>query len=148
MLTPGQYTHHPRSPTSSLRCSEWWMRCPCPCGCRAHARERPPSWCGALADRGRAVAAPAPKVEVYPTRCGDVTQVVIPPTIYETVQALAYHHLGDLYTEDHRIKGERALKEPARKGIPGLWAWLACHSAVLAPLLRVSPPRWQTTPKD
>ena len=63
------------------------------------------------------------------------------------------HHLGDLYTTDRRIKGERALKEwaPARKGIPGLKAWLARHSAVLAPLLRVPPPppaRWRAAPKD
>ena len=66
------------------------------------------------------------------------------------MQALGYHHLGDLYTEDHPIKGERALKEraPARKGIPGLRAWLARHSAALAPLLRVPPPRWQAAPKD
>ena len=93
------------------------------------------------------MAAPAPQVEVYPTQYGDVTQVVIPPTVYETVQALGYHHLGDLYTEDRRIKGERALKEraPARKGIPGLKAWLARHSAVLAPLLWVPPPRWHNT---
>ena len=99
---------------------------------------------------GGAMAAPAPQVEVYPTQYGDVTQVVIPPTVYETVHALGYHHLGDLYTADRRIKGERALKEraPARKGIPGLRAWLARHSAVLAPLLRVPPPRWQAAPKD
>ena len=87
--------------------------------------------------------APAPQVDVYPTQYGDVVQVVIPPTVYETVQALGYHHLGDLYTEDHRVKGERTLKEraPARKGIPGLQAWLARHGAVLAPLWQVPPPR-------
>ena len=58
--------------------------------------------------------------------------------------------MGDLYTEDHRIKGERALKEraPAHKGIASLRAWLARHSAILAPLLRVPPPRWQAAPKD
>ena len=96
------------------------------------------------------MAAPAPQVEVYPTQYGVVTQVVIPPTVYETVQVVGYHHLGDLYMEDRRIKGERALKEraPARKGIPGLRVWLARHSAVLAPLLRVPPPRWQAAPKD
>ena len=96
------------------------------------------------------MAAPAPRVEVYPTQYGDVTHVVIPPTVYETVQALGYQHLVDLYAADRRIKGERALKEraPARKGIPGLKAWLARHSAVLAPLLRVPPPRWQAMPKD
>ena len=81
---------------------------------------------------------------MYPTQYTDVAQVIIPPTVYETVQALGYHHLGDPYTADHRIKGERTLKEraPARKGMPGLRAWLARHSAVLAPLLRVPPPRW------
>ena len=48
------------------------------------------------------------------------------------------------------MKGERALeeREPARKGIPGLRAWLPRHGAVLAPLLRVPPPRWQAAPKD
>ena len=63
---------------------------------------------------------------------------------------MPYHHLGDLYTADHGIKGERALKErvPARKGIPGLRAWLTRRSTVLAPLLRVPPPRWQAAPKD
>ena len=57
-------------------------------------------------------------------------QVVIPPTVYETVQALGYHHLSDLCMEDRRIKWERALKEraPARKGIPGLRVWLARHT--------------------
>ena len=34
-----------------------------------------------------------------------------PPKVYETVQALGYHHLGDLYTPDHQILWERALKE-------------------------------------
>ena len=97
-----------------------------------------------------AAAAPAPQVEKYPTQYGDVVQVVIPSTVYETVHALGYHHLGDLYTEDHRVKGEKTLKERAlaRKGIPGLLAWLARHGAVLAPLLRVPPPQWQTAPKD
>ena len=95
------------------------------------------------------MAAPAPQVEVYPTQYGDVTQVVVPPSVYETVQALGYHHLGGLYTADRRIKGERTLKEraPARKGIPGLRVWLARHNAVL-PVLRVPPPRWQAALKD
>ena len=94
------------------------------------------------------MAAPAPQVEVYNTRYGDVTQVIVPPTIYETVQALGYHHLGDLYTADYQVIGERALKEraPTRKGIPGLRAWLACHNAVLVPLLRAPTPRWQAAP--
>ena len=79
-----------------------------------------------------------PRVQVHPTRYGDVTQVVVPPKVYETTQALGYHHLGDLYTPDHQIVGERALKEraPTRKGIPGLRVWLARRSAVLVPLLR------------
>ena len=74
--------------------------------------------------RAGAMAAPAPRVEVYHTQYGDATQVVAPPTIYETVQALGYHHLGDLYAADHRVAGERALKEraPTSKGIPGLRA--------------------------
>ena len=64
-----------------------------------------------------APAAPAPPVEVYPTKYGDITQVVVPPKVYETIQALGYHHLGDLYTLGHRVIGEWALKEraPTRK---------------------------------
>ena len=38
--------------------------------------------------RAGPVVAPAPQVEVYPTQYGDVTQVVVPPTVYETVQAV------------------------------------------------------------
>ena len=97
-----------------------------------------------------AAAAPAPQVEVYPTPYGDVVQVVVPPTVYETVQALGYHHLGDLYTGDHQVLPERALKgrAPARKGIAGLRTWLTRHAAVLAPLLRGPPPRRQPAPKD
>ena len=100
--------------------------------------------------RAGAMAAPTPQVEVYPSQYGGVTQVVVPPSIYETVQALGYHHLGDLYTADHLIVGERAVKERAltRKGIPGLRAWLTPHSAVLVPLLRAPTPRWQAAPKD
>ena len=84
------------------------------------------------------MAAPAPRVEVYNTRYGDVTQVIVPPTIYETVQALGYHHPGDLYTANDQVVRERALKEraPTRKGIPRLRAWLARHNAILVPLLR------------
>ena len=120
------------------------MMYPCPCGCRTRARGRPPSWCGALADyeRGQWRPPPPPQVEVYLTQYGDVTQVVVPMTVYETVQALGYHHLSDLYTANRRIKGEQTLKEraPARKSIPGLGAWLARHSAVSAPPLRVPQP--------
>ena len=70
--------------------------------------------------------------------------------MYETVQALGYYRLGDLYTENHQVLPERALKRraPARKGIPGLRAWLARHAAVLVPLLREPTPRWQAAPKD
>ena len=80
---------------------------------------------------------------MYPTPYGNVVQVVVPPVIYETVHALGYHHLGDLYTADHRVQRERTLKEraPARKGIPGLRAWLARHAAVLVPLLQEPPPK-------
>ena len=76
--------------------------------------------------------------------------MIIPPTIHKTLQALGYHHLGDLYTEDHRVKRERTPKQraPTRKGIPGLRVWLTRHDAVLAPLLGVPPPRWQPAPKD
>ena len=151
MLTLGQYTHHPRCPhlIATLQrvvdevSMSMWMPCPCSGTTPILVRGPGGSWVGAA-------AAPAPQLEVYPTRYGNVVQVVIPTTVYETVQALGYHHLRDLYKEDHRIKGERILKEraPACKGIPGLRAWLARHSAVLAPLLRVPPPRWQTAPKD
>ena len=140
-----------RCPTLSVRCSGWWMRCPCRCGCRADARELPPLWCGAPAGRERGQwRPPAPRVEVYNTLYGDITQVVVPPTIYEMVHTLGYHRLGDLYTADYRVVGERALKEraPAGKGIPGLRAWLARHIAVLTPLLRAPTPQWQAAPKD
>ena len=89
-------------------------------------------------------------MEVYHTQYSDITQVVVPPTIYETVQALGYHHLGDMYTADCQVAKERALKErgPTHKGIPGLRAWLARHNAVLVPLLRAPTPQWQAAPKD
>ena len=76
--------------------------------------------------------------------------MIVPSTIYEAVQAQGYHQLGDLYTANHQVVGERALKEkaPTRKGIPGLRAWLACHNAVLVPLLRAPMPRWRAAPKD
>ena len=48
------------APTSSVRCSGWWMRYPCPCGCRTRARGRPPYWCGALADQERGQWRPPP----------------------------------------------------------------------------------------
>ena len=97
-----------------------------------------------------APSAPAPQVEVYPTQYGDITQVVTCPKVYEMIQALGYRHLGDLYTLDNQIVEERALKEraPTRKGILGLRAWLARHSAVLVPLLRAPMPRWQAAPKE
>ena len=76
--------------------------------------------------------------------------MVVPPVIYETVHALGYHHLGDLYTAYHRVLRERTLKEraPARKGIAGLRAWLARHAAVMVPLLREPPLQGQAAPKD
>ena len=77
-------------------------------------------------------------------------QVVIRPTIWDTVQALGYHHLGDRYTEHRRVKEERTLNEraPARKAIPGLQAWLARQGAVVAPLMRVPPPQRHSAPQD
>ena len=83
-------------------------------------RNAPHPGTGPRGPRAGAAAAPVPQVEVYPTQYGDVVQVIIPPTIYETVQALGYHHLGDLYTEVHCVKRERAAKEraPTRKGNP------------------------------
>ena len=151
MLTPEQYTRHPWCPhlISTLHRVvdevSLPMSMPGPCSGTTCILVRGPG-----GPRAGAMGAPAPRVEVYPTQYGDVTQLVIPPTVYETVQALGYHHLGDLYTADRRIKGERTLKErvPARKGIPGLRAWLARYSAVLVLLLRVPSLRWQAAPKD
>ena len=82
--------------------------------------------------------------------CMALSRRCSPLTVYETVQALGYHHLGDLYTENHQVLLERALKRrvPARKGIPELRAWLARHAAVLVPLLREPTPRWQAATKD
>ena len=151
VLTPGQYTHHPKCPhlIATLQkvvdevAMPMWM--PGPCSGTTPILVRGPG-----GPRARAVAAPAPRVEVYPTPYGDVVQVIIPPVIYDTVQALGYHHLGDLYMENHHVLRECALKErtPARKGIPGLRAWLARHAAVLVSLLREPPPRLQAAPKD
>ena len=150
VLTPGQYTNQPSCPhlIATLQrvvdemSMPMWMPSPCLGMTLILVR-------GPRGSRVGAAAAPAPKVEVCPTQYGDVVQVVILPTVYKMVRALGYHHLGHLYTKDHRVKGERSLKEraPARKGIPGLWGWLTRHGAVLAPLLRVPPPRWQTMPK-
>ena len=151
VLTPGQYTHHPKCPhlIATLQkvvdgvAMPMWM--PGPCSGTTPILIRGPG-----GPRAAAAAAPAPQVEVYPTPYGDVVQVVVPPVLYETVHALGYHHLGDLYTADHRVQRERTLKErgPARKGIPGLRAWLARHAAVVVPLLQGPPPRWQAAPKD
>ena len=151
VLTPGQYTNHPKCPhlIATLQkvvdevAMPMWMPGPCS-GTTPILIRGPPG------PRAGAAAAPAPQVEVYPTPYGNVVQVVVPPVIYETVHALGYHHLGDLYTADHRVQRERTLKEraPARKGIPGLQAWLARHAAVLVPLLQEPPPRWQAAPKD
>ena len=151
VLTPGQYTHHPKCPhlIATLQrvvdevAMPMWM--PGQCSGTTPILVRGPG-----GPRSAAAAAPAPRVEVYTTLYGAVAQVVVPPTVYETVQALGYHHLGDLYTENHQVLPERALKRraPARKGIPGLRAWLARHAAVLVPLLREPTPRWQAAPKD
>ena len=73
--------------------------------------------------------------------------MIVPLTMYETVQALGYHHLGHPYTTYHRVVGERALKERAltRKASPGLR--LAHHSAFMLPLLRAPTRRRQAAPK-
>ena len=152
VLTPGQYTHHPKCPhlIATLQrvldevALPMWM--PGHCSGTTPILVRGPGGPRAAA----AAAAPAAQVEVYPTPYGAVEQVVVPPTVYETVQALCYHHLGDLYTEDHGVLPERTLKgrAPARKGIPGLRAWLARHAAVLVPLPREPTLRWQAAPKD
>ena len=151
MLTPGQYTHHPKclhlitTPQKVVDEVAMPMWMPGPCSGTTPILVRGPGepWAGAE-------AAPAPLVEVYPTPYGDVVQVIAPPVIYQTVQTLGYHHLGNLYTEDRRVLRERAQKEraPTRKGIPGLQTWLARHAAVLVPLLREPPPRWQAAPKN
>ena len=65
---------------------------------------------GPTLPRAGAPTTPTPKVEVYPTPYGDVTQVVVSPKVYETVEALEHHHVGDLYTPDQRILRERAVK--------------------------------------
>ena len=155
VLTPGQYTHHPRCP-HLIRTLQWvvdevslpmWM--PGQCLGTTPILVRGPG-----GPRVGAMAAPAPRVEVNNTKYGDVTQVVVPPTIYETVHwGTTTREICTLYTvhcTDHRVVGERALKEraPTRKGIPGLRVWLARHSAVLLPLLRAPTPRWQAAPKD
>ena len=151
MLTPGQYTHHPKCPHLIATLQRVVDEVAMPMWMPGHCSGTTPILVrGPGGPRAAAAAAPAPQVEVYPTPYGDVVQVVVPPTVYEMVQALGYHHLGDLYTGDHRVLPECALKgrAPARKGIPGLRAWLTSHAAVLAPLLREPPPRWQAAPKD
>ena len=118
MLTPGQYTHHPQCPhlIATLQrvvdevSMPMWM--PGPCSGTTPLLVRGPSgpWAGAA-------VAPAPQVEVYPTQYGNVVHVITPPTVYETVQALGYHHLGDLYTGTTESKGSAPLRsgrQPAR----------------------------------
>ena len=54
-----------------------------------------PIWVrGPSGPRARAQRPLRPLVQVYHTQYGGVTQVVIPPAIYETAQALGYHHVG------------------------------------------------------
>ena len=111
MPTPGQYTHHPKCPhlIATLQrvvdevAMPMWMPGPCLGTTLVLVR-------GPTGPRAWAAAAPAPRMEVYPTPYGNVVQVVIPPAIYETVQALGYHHLGALYTKDNRVLQERTLK--------------------------------------
>ena len=78
------------------------------------------SGAGLVPQRGR----PAPRSEVYTTLYGAIAQMAVPPTVYETVQALGSHYLGDLYTGNHQVLPERALKrrgQPARgsRGVVG-----------------------------
>ena len=114
MFTPRQYTHHPRCPHLVATLQQvvedvaMPMTMPGLCSRTSSILIRGPG-----GTRAGAAAAPAPQVEVYPTKYGDVVQVIIPPTVYETVPALGCHHLGDLSTEDYRVKRERALKERA-----------------------------------
>ena len=111
VLTPGQYTHHPKCPhlIATLQrvvnevAMPMWM--PSQCSGTTPILVRGPG-----GPRSAAAAAPAPRVEVYTTLYGAVAEVVVPPTLYETVQALGYHHLGDLYTENNQVLPERALK--------------------------------------
>ena len=119
MLTPGQYTHHPGCPhlIATLQrvvdevSMPMWMPGPC-------------SGTTPIPIRGPGDSSPRPPGGGVPDpirRCGVGDH---PPDHLKRVQALGYHQLGDLYTEDHHVKGECALKEraPARKGIPGLSA--------------------------
>ena len=151
VLTPGQYTHHPKCPHLIATLQRVVDEVALPMWMPGHGSGTTPILVrGPGGPRAAAAAAPAPRVEVYTTPYGAVVQVVVPPTVYETVQALGYHHLGDLYAGDHQVLPERTLKRraPARKGIPGLRAWLARHAAVLVPLLREPTQRWQAAPKD
>ena len=88
MLTLGQYTHHPRCPhliaTLQRVVDEVSLpMMPGPCSGKTPILVRGPG-----GPRAGAMAATAPQIEVYPTQYGDVTQGVIPPTVYETVQAV------------------------------------------------------------
>ena len=80
LLTPVQYTHHPQCPrlirTLQRVVDEvslpMWMPGLCS-GTTPILVQRPSG------PRAGAMAAPAPRVEVYNTQYGDVTQVVVPP---------------------------------------------------------------------
>ena len=122
MLTPGQYAHHPKCPhlIATLQrvvddvALPMWM--PGQCSGTTPILVRGPG-----GPRSAAAAAPAPRVEVYTTLYGAVAQVVVPPTVYETVQALGYHHLGDLYTENHQVLQNASPEETSAspQGDPG-----------------------------
>ena len=79
VLTPGQYTHHPKCPHLIAKLQRvvdevalpMWMPGRCLGSTPILVR-------GPGGPRAGAAAAPAPKVEVYPTPYGDVIQVVIP----------------------------------------------------------------------
>ena len=78
--TAGQYTHHPRCPhlisTLQRMVDEVSLRMWMPGQCLGTT---PILLRGLGGPRAGAMAAPPPHVDVYPTRCGDVTQLVAPP---------------------------------------------------------------------
>ena len=86
MLTPGQYTHHPRCPHLIGTLQGVVHEVSLPMLMPGHCSGTTPILVrGPGGPRAGALAAPAPQGEVYPTRYGDVTQVVVPPTVYKTV---------------------------------------------------------------
>ena len=130
------------APTSLLRSSGWWIRCPCPCVWRAHAQGRRPSWYGALADLGQGRWRPPPP-RWRSTR--PITAMSCRPS--SPLPSTKRFRLWDTTTWETCTRKTTTSKwnEPLRSGRQPArvcLAWLARHGAVLAPLLRVPPPRW------